>query len=151
MEHGEDYLYEMTFAKDGTPQEGENAGKIQVPFSSIKTGVFLYDEENGVYLAEQYGEPYVDGNNGEQIAVTNVLILQTTIRETGDIYGHTDAELVEGKGWFACGGKIVPITWEKAGRNEQFRYFTDDGEELALGRGKSYVNIISNKNQITYE
>jgi len=151
LEHVEDYAYEMKFAENGTPTNGEEAIKIQVPFSRKKTGVFLYDKEAGVYQAEQYGEPYLDGNSGEQISVTNVLILQTTIRETGDSYGHTDADLAGGKGWFACGGKIVPITWEKGGRDAQFRYFAGDGKELVLGRGKSYVNIISKDNQVTYE
>jgi len=151
LEHDEEYVYTQAFAKDGTPKSGDHAEKIQVPFSRVKTGVFLYDSLTGEYRVEQYEEAYVDGNSGEQVAVTNVLILQTTIRETGDIYGHTDADLSGGNGWFACGGKIIPITWEKMGHDAPFRYFSTDGEELILGRGKSYVNIISKNNQVSYE
>lgn len=151
LEHGEDYAYEMSFAKDAAPEAGEPAHKITIPFSQYKTGVFTFEEASGAYLAEEYGQPYVDGNTGEQVAVTNVLILLTEVRYTGDRYGHTDVELKGGEGWFACGGKICPITWEKGERTEQFRYFTEDGEPLTLGQGRSYVNIIPNTGEITVE
>lgn len=151
MEHGESYQYEMSFAEDGTPAEGESAEVITVPFSNYKTGVFRYDAEQSVYLVEEYGKAYIDGNTGAQIAVTNVLVLQTEIRNTGDSYGHMEVALSGGSGWFACGGKIIPITWEKDRINGQFRYYTADGAVLTLGQGKSYVNIISDKNEISYE
>jgi hypothetical protein len=152
LEHSEGYTTALSFAKDGTPVGGETAKKITVPFSGYKTGVFTYDTETNTYLAEEYGKPYIDGNTGEQVAVTNVLTLRTVIENTGDSKGHTNVKLTGGgDGWFACGGKIVPITWEKAERTEPFRYYTEDGEPLVLGRGKSYVNIISNKNEISFE
>ena len=151
LEHEEDYEYEISFTEDGTPANGSDAQIITIPFSQYKTGVFSFDAERAVYLAEEYNQPYIDGNTGEQIAVTNVLILLTEITNTGDRYGHTDVELKEGDGWYACGGKIIPITWEKGGRDQQFRYYTEDGEPLVLGRGKSYVNVVSQTSEISYE
>ena len=93
LEHNEGYTPALNFAKDAVPSDGENAGKITVPFSGYKTGVFTYDAGSGTYLAEEYEEPYIDGNTGEQIAVTNVLILRTKIQNTGDSQGHTNVEL----------------------------------------------------------
>lgn len=148
LEHNEDYACDMLFAEDGTPVNGDNADTIIVPFSNYKTGTFKYDAESRLYLAEEYGGAYIDGNTGEQIAVTNVLVLRTDVKKTGDSYGHVDVVLSAGDGWFACGGKIIPITWEKSNREAQFRYFTMDGESLVLGQGKSYVNIISNEKEI---
>ena len=77
QEHQEGYAYEMNFLPDGTPSGGVTANTITVPFSNVKTGVFTYDLEQERYLVEEYGKPYVDGNTGEQVGVTNVLILKT--------------------------------------------------------------------------
>lgn len=150
LEHEENYVYDMTFAEDGTPKGGETALTVTVPFSNYKTGVFLYDEQSASYLVEEYGAPYIDGNSGQQIAVTNVLVLQTAIRNSGDSYGHMIVSLTEGSGWFACGGKAVPITWKKGDRGCQISYYLADGTPLTLGQGKSYVNIISASETVTF-
>lgn len=152
LEHEEGYAYEMQFADDGTPAAGEAAEKITVPFSSYKTGVFEYDAEAGKYLVGEYGSAYVDGNSGAQVAVTNVLVLKTKCSAiSGDDAGRITVDLTEGDGWFACGGRIIPIRWSKDGVNGQLVYETSAGEPVTLGVGTSYVSIIPLENEITVE
>lgn len=153
QEHKDGYTYEMSFLDDGTPAGGETALEITVPFSTYKTGVFSYDADSGLYMVEEYGNPYVDGNTDKQVGVTNVLVLKTDCSViTGDDKGRLDVELTgTGYGYYACGGKIIPIQWSKAGRNNQFVYTTLDGKEFSFGRGSSYVNIIPLKNNISYQ
>lgn len=151
-EHEDGFAYEMQFAQDGTPADGQKAETIQVPFSSYKTGVFTYDAASGKYLVEEYGSAYIDGNTGEQVSVTNVLILKTACKLIpGDDAGRITVDLTEGEGWFACGGKIIPIYWSKNDINSQLVYATRSGEPLTLGAGNSYVNIIPLENEITVE
>lgn len=149
-DHKEGYTYEMSFTNDGTPADGSPAVTVTVPFSNYKTGVFRYDVPTGVYLVEEYGAPYIDGNDGSQVAVTNLIVLQTSYVVLDDA-GRVRVGLNSGNGWYACGGKMIPITWEKGSANDQLRYFTEDGSPLTLGRGKSYVCIISNSRTITAE
>lgn len=66
---------------------------MTVPFSSYKTGVFTYEVDSGKYLVEEYGKAYVDGNTGEQVGVTNVLVLRTACKATGDSLGHITVDL----------------------------------------------------------
>lgn len=141
-EYREGYAYAQAFADDGTPEGGSAAQTVTVPFSSYKTGVFRYDGERKAYLVEEYGAAYVDGNSGEQVAVTNVLILQTSTKVL-DAEGRLRVGLDSGSGWFACGGKVIPIRWSKGAGNNPFTYTTEEGQPLTLGRGSSYVNIIS--------
>lgn len=148
--HSEGYSYEMAFDDDGAPSGGSNAFVVTVPFSSYKTGVFRYDASAGLYMVEEYGQPYIDGNDGSQVAVANLLVLQTTYVVQDDA-GRVKVNLGSGSGWFACGGKMVPIKWEKGGENEQFRYFTEDGAPLTLGRGKSYVCVIPTSRSVSVE
>ena len=149
-DHADGYRYEMSFTDDGTPAGGQSAATVTVPFSNYKTGVFRYHEDDGLYYAEQYGEAYIDGNDGSQVAVTNLLVLRTQCTVVDD-KGRITVDLSSGEGWFACGGRIIPITWEKGGREEQLRYYTADGQPLTLGRGKSYVCIIPLTREITVE
>ena len=149
-EHSRGYAYEMAFVDGYAPAVGESADTITVPFSSYKTGVFRYDVLSGLYNVEEYGEPYIDGNDGSQVAVTNLLVLQTTY-VVQDNAGRVKVDLSSGNGWFACCGRIIPIKWEKGGSNDQFRYFTEDGAPLALGQGKSYVCVIPTSRSISVE
>ena len=76
-EHEDDYQYEMDFAWDATPEDGYTANKVDIEFSSYKTGTFDYDSENRLYKASQYGSAHIDAGNGEQVAVSNLFVLYT--------------------------------------------------------------------------
>lgn len=146
-EHKSGYSYLQTFTDDGTPAVGTAAGQISVKYSYYKTASFAYDAAAGKYLVSQYGGPYIDGNTEEQVGVTNVLVLKTSIGViSGDTAGRLSVKLTgSGDGIYCCGGKSVPIRWSKAGRNSPFVYTLADGSFLALGRGTSYVCICSAK------
>ena len=138
----------LTFREDGTPEGGSPASVVTVPFSDYKTGVFRYDSQQGVYLVEEYGQAYVDGNDGAQVAVTNVLVLQTACRVL-DSAGRLSVDLTQGEGWYACGGSMIPILWSKGDRNSPLRYTDLQGNPLELGAGKSYVSIIPTSQTVT--
>lgn len=151
-DHEEGYGLPYTFAEDGTPEGGVDANVIRVPFSTVKTGVFVYDQEKNKYLVEEYGQPLVDGNNGEQVAVTNVVTIRVSSK-TIDDYGRLRVELSghSGDGWFACGGKMVEITWEKKDLNSPLTYTLADGTPVVFGQGNSYVNLIPLSNEAKAE
>lgn len=133
----------LTFLPDGTPAGGSSAQSIQVVFSNYKTGLFTYDSAQRRYLAEEYGKPYIDGDTGNQLAVTNLLILRTACRGTGDSLAHITVDLASGgTGYFACGGRVIDIRWEKDFPDGPLRYTTLDGDPLTLGQGNTYICII---------
>lgn len=144
-EHQEGYSYQQAFAEDGTPINGTPADHFKLYFTNYKTGVFDYDPETMLYYISQYGSAYKDGNTGEQVGVTNVLILETAISIiSGDREGRLNVRMTgTGSGTYFCGGKYVPIQWSKADRNSPFVYTTQDGAPLTLGQGHTYVCIMS--------
>lgn len=152
QEHAEGWSYEMVFADDGTPKDGAEAGTITVPFSYYKTGVFTYDPDSGLYLVEEYGAPYIDGNTGEQVGVTNVVVIRAQHRNTGDSYGHITIDLSSGgTGYFACGGQMVDLLWSKEYPSGQLKYTTLDGAPIVFGRGHTYVNVVPTDSEVTFE
>jgi hypothetical protein len=146
-EHKSNYRYSQKFVEDATPLNGETAEYVSVKFSQYKTGTFDYDAATGKYMVGQYGKEYVDGNTEEQVGVTNLLVLETAISViSGDSYGRLTVKTTgEGKGTYFCGGKTIPICWSRANRNSPFVYSTQGGIPLNLGRGNSYVCILSPK------
>lgn len=146
-EHQDGYTYTQNFAEDGTPVNGTPADSFKLYYTNYKTGVFEYDPETMLYRISQYGGAYLDGNTGEQVAVTNVLVLETDINIiSGDKEGRLNVRMTgTGSGTYFCGGKYVPIQWSKADRTGQFVYTLTDGTPLTLGRGTSYVCIMNPK------
>ena len=142
--HQNDYSYPQTFTDD--PLTGGTAAEhIKLYYTSYKTGLFDYDAETGKYLASQYQVPYVDGNTGEQVGVTNLLILETSISAiSGDTAGRLKVRTTdEGEGTLYRSGQCIPIHWSRSNRDVPFSYTTSDGQPLALGRGNSYVCLIN--------
>ena len=95
------------------------------------------------YKAAQYGDALIDGNTNDTLSFRNVLIMKA--------YSYTDSEgyrqFVEmtntsGDGYFACGGKLIPIHWSRGHVDEPFVYTKTDGTLLSLGVGKSYVAVV---------
>lgn len=143
-EHKEGYSYTQAFAEDGTPANGAAAEHFKLYFTSYKTGIFDYDPETGLYMVGEYGAAYIDGNTGEQVGVTNVLVLETDINIiSGDTDGRLNVRMTgTGNGTYFCGGKCIPIKWSKADRSSQFVYTLTDGTPLTMGQGTSYVCIM---------
>lgn len=136
-----DYGYQ--FVEDGTPADGMDASTINITFKSggKKTNVY-YDETNGNYTVEQFGMPYMDGNDGSTVAFENVVILKAEVGILND-YGGLWVDLVgSGTGYYACGGKMVPILWSREGEETPLVYTLEDGTVLDMGIGTTFGAVI---------
>ena len=142
-EHASGWDYPQDFKEDGTPAGGEPAEHIEVRFSGYKTGTFDYDAASGRYLVGQYGKEHVDGSTGDQVSVTNVLVLETSTTVLDDVGRLRVRTTGEGEGLYSCGGRAVPIRWSREDRDHPFSYTLEDGSPLVLGQGSSYVCIMS--------
>ena len=151
LEHKEDYTYPVTFLAEGEQATGEPAQRLEVQFSTYKTGVFTYDPDTGLYLVEEYGAPYVDGNTGEQVAVKNVLVLYTKVSAiAGDSAGRMSVKTTgTGEGLLLCDGVCQSITWSKESNSTPLSYLDANGQPVKLGVGPSYVNIVSTSAPVT--
>lgn len=152
LQHKEDYEYVHTFVEDGTPVNGEAAQSINVSFSGYKSTTFDYDEESGKYKVSEFDSEYLDAASGEQVAVENVLVIQTQIEELNDAKGHVAVYLTgTGSGYFACNGKYQKITWKKEKAKYPYHFYDEEGNEIPLGIGKSFVCILDSERPITVD
>ncbi|MCL2369039.1 MAG: DUF3048 domain-containing protein [Oscillospiraceae bacterium] len=143
MEHQDGFDAGLVFAYDAAPVDGQAAHEVTVRFSNVKTGIFTFDEETGLYRVSQFSNPHIDGATGEQLQVRNVLVLYATFW-VADNYGRLGVNLtLGGEGYFISGGYMVPIRWTKGSHSEPFRYTLLDGTPLELAVGQTYVNIVN--------
>ena len=148
----EDKDYGMTFAENGTPEGGETANTVSVALTyrnNIKNTSMVYDESLGKYVYNQYDTAMVDGSTGEPECFTNVIVMLADISMDGIYY--TANFTAGGTGYYANGGKIVPITWTTDADDAPFRFFTADGQPLSLGVGNTYIAVAPEGSPVAYE
>lgn len=134
----------LVFTEETAPADGTRAENITVSFNSAKTTGFTYNAESRLYAVSQYGSVMKDGApGGGTVEVTNLIVIQTAIRNMGDKDGHMAIDLQSGgSGYYAAGGKMIPIRWSRAGLKAPLIYAREDGTPLSLSIGRTYVCII---------
>lgn len=147
-----DREYGLNFTEDGTPAGGEDAGSISITFTydqAKKETIMAYDAAEGKYVFTQYGQVMQDLLTEETEMFRNVLVMNASITTDG-IYFVADFN-AGGTGYFACGGKLIPITWTCAGDDQPFCFFTADGTPLELGVGNTYIAICTPESPVVWE
>lgn len=143
----------LKFSRVACPVEGANATSITVTFyPGYKTTDFRYDADTGRYAMRQFGVNYTDGNTGATVCFENLIVFSAE-GYILDSYGRRSFVLVNttGKGYYANGGKIIPITWSRGANSGPFHYYREDGTELSVSPGHTYIGIIPRVNAgITY-
>lgn len=146
--------YGLQFA-DEVALEGETANTVTVKFKGKKTSTFTLDATTGLYKASQYKQDHVDGATGDVLSYRNLFVLRSPQKRSSDgAYVRSYYTLTgQGEGYFACDGKIVPITWSRKSVSDPFSYSLADGTPVTLGVGKTYVAVIDIESPagVTYE
>ncbi len=146
-DYKDDYKGKFTFAKDGDVLVPDGPGAYAAthvePGYLINKPWFDYNEKDGKYYRFEYGEPQVDGENNEQLAVENI-ILQYSSWETVDDKGYLGFDCHSGgKMTYISQGKAEDGTWIRFdGDLGAVRYFNNEGKEIVLNQGKTWVLII---------
>ena len=121
------------------PANGKDCTFAYIDFGSNEAGL-KYNKETDTYFKYFFETPQVDGITGNELSFTNVIILETTVGK--DSNGkHKDVDWKGGKGYYLSGGKVQNITWSKADEQSKLKLFDENGKELSINRGKSYIAI----------
>ena len=150
MELNPDLDYNFRFTEDGTPADGVDAENITVTItinSYKKDTSMIYSQELGKYVYNQYDKQMNDELTGEPEAFENVLILEGEFYYDGTY--HRMKMHQGGSGWYACGGKAIPIKWGEFDESSPLWFTTEDGEPLVLGQGNTYIALTQTGSQIT--
>lgn len=142
-EYGESAKSHYTFAapdKRNKLKDGSDCKKIQLYYFQNHAS-FVYDEKTKLYQRFEFGEEQIDAVDGKQIAVSNIIFqnVDNSMYE-GTPYLNLDVT-GSGEGKFFTNGKMIDVTWKKE-EDGITRYYDEDGEEITLNTGKTWVCIL---------
>lgn len=145
QEYDEAYQGHYQFARTGQPVEltGDavfEASRVTPGYTYHKPW-FEYHEDDGLYYRYQYGAEH-KGDEG-QIAVKNILIQYCP----AGYYATTDYRNINVHesvwGYYITGGKAEKVTWSKDGEFGPTHYYDENGNEIVLNQGKTWVCIMT--------
>lgn len=142
---------DRTFAYNKTDKEisGEKAEKITLPYSRDYTVSYEYNAEKGVYDRFINGEKHISESSGEVISAENILVYKLTNYSVDSVGRQNLENIGSGSGYYISNGKIITITWSKTSRGAQTIYKTENGEDLVLNPGNTFVQIVPQSANIT--
>jgi hypothetical protein len=123
--------------------------KVDIPFISkdITHVEYRYDSGSDKFVRYFFGEPFKDAETDEAVTVQNVIVQYASRDELSGEGTATQAPRIEvgmigsGKAEFFVGGKHMTGTWEKSDRHAATVYKLDDGSDLKLKPGNTWIEI----------
>lgn len=103
---------------------------------------FTYNPQDGLYYKNIHGAPQTDALNGQQIAFANVIVQSTKWENLNGssylgFYNHDTTE----DGFYFTKGKVIHIRWAKTTDYSPTVYYDDNGNEIQLNEGKTYIAV----------
>lgn len=140
-------------ANNVAPVDGKNASKVSIKFSHSYTCAFEYDSSSGLYNRFRKGKQHMERNTNEQLKAKNILIQITPSNSIkGDDKGRQEVSTVgKGSGYLITEGKSVAIKWSKASRSAATKYTYENGSDVLLNPGQTWVEVLPVGGKVTLE
>lgn len=139
--------------RDPSPVEARaETQRIRIPY---RTNVitYAYDRDSNRYLRSIDGKRHVDPADGKRVAPTNVVILFQKFRiDTKIEPGHSRPDITttgSGRAIVLREGSAVEATWRKKDDLSPTRIFADDGTEIRLVRGQTFIQVVPTGTKVT--
>ncbi len=135
---------------DELPELGELASTISIKLvKDAYSSSFSYDPNANVYYRFVNGEPYVEKNSGDHLSFSNLIIQRTKVT-----FRRSDSPITvnigSGNADIFMGGRYIAGYWMRTGMDQRTVFFDENGNELKLQRGKTFISMIDYSTQVTY-
>ena len=146
--------------RDDKPTEGDYAEFIWIENRSKQSvsPSYEYNVDENAYYRFVGGEPYYDMEIGPEEghqAYANVIVQRC---ETSYQYGGScpitavalKDGVAKGNADIFTGGRYIAGYWMRTGMDERTVFLDANGKEIALQRGKTFIQVTDNKAEVTY-
>ena len=144
---------------DEPETRGDDAAKIRMDFygseetlepSDSSAGTFTYEEGKGYFRDSSTGL-YRDRNTEEPIAFANVIVMRSKLNWIWEYPWYEDHLRYNGQADFFMNGKHITGAWYRRGRLGRLVLLDEDGQEIHLQRGKTFLVIGDQYTVVSYE
>lgn len=136
-----------------TVMDGGAAGRnLAIKYNaSTSYTEYQYDEQSRAYLRSVSGKPFVDKETDNQITVTNIIVQR--VEHTSPKVGNYTFQIMdltgEGKAEFISGARYFTGTWKSDSAKGKTGFYLDNGEEISLLPGNTWVQIVYPDTEVT--
>ena len=119
------------------------AASVIIEFSNSSKVKFSYEANKLVYLRQMGDKPHQDGDSGQQLAASNVIV-QWVSQKTLDKQGRLDLGIIgSGPAKVYTQGQFVEAVWSRAVGENKTYYRDNNGVEIPLSPGQTWIEIVS--------
>ncbi len=117
-----------------------DANEVKVPYGSVTT-VFKYNPDSKMYTRVVNGTTTKDHKTNEEFTTKNIIVERITYNQASDGYYWNLHTTGNGDGYYITNGKAVPIKWSKSSREAKTKYTYEDGKEIEVSDGRTYIEV----------
>ena len=130
-----------------------SAKKVDIKYSKAITNNYMYNEETKTYLRSVNGKEQIDYNTSKQLEVKNIIFYEVeSYTIAGDEKGRQFLKNIgSGTGYYISEGAAVKINWSKKDRKSQTIYTLENGDELKVNDGNTFIQIVPTTGNIVME
>ena len=117
------------------------ANNITLAFSKNHTTGYVYDAKSKTYKRYQNDLEHTDYVTKEQYSAKNIIIYQVDYHTIDSYCRQTIDNIGNGTGYYVTEGYAIPITWQKDSRSSKTVYKLENGDDLKVNDGNTYIEI----------
>lgn len=122
---------------------------VEVKYNRYFDDLYKFDENTGHFLRYINGKPHMDRETGKQLYADNI-ILQYAPYKVVDSEGRLYINLIsKGKAAYIINGNYIEGTWERTSKADITHFYDNNGEEIRLMPGKTWINIVPSEKSVT--
>lgn len=136
-----DYIA-FKFSEEDTDLEGFDAKDVFIKYNGENTSSYIYNSKEKQYTRKKDGELHIDELDNSQIKAKNIIIQEAETRTIDDSGRLFIAVIGEGRGKYITNGKAIDINWTKESRSSKTCYKDENGREIILNPGTTWIQVV---------
>lgn len=135
--------------KEEDPAKKPKITSIDFTLSGLLYNVhYTYDAKDNRYKRREGGAKHIDASTNKQLAPKVVVALVMHYSHNGEYSVYR----TKGKGTMFVfqDGRVQKGVWKKKGSRSQFKFLDQNGNELALNPGQTWVTLLDSINSLKY-
>ncbi len=144
------------FKDEAKLQSRGTATTIKIPFlyaNDYSTTFWVYNPVNNVYNREDnYQKPFMDALDNTQVYTKTLIVQKVPYKQTYDEKDRSIQEVSgQGQAYVFEDGKQIQATWKKTSITDRTRFYDSNGNEIQFNRGKIWISVIPDTQNITVQ
>lgn len=125
------------------------ANNVTLKYSSYQTVGYEYNAEEKTYYRSMSGVKHTDLVTGEQYKFKNIICYDVKYNSYEGTKLRDLQNIGSGTGTYITNGYSIPIKWEKKDRKSKTKYMYQDGTELKVSDGNTFIQIYPTDGTLT--